>query len=361
MSINAKHAAVSPALVATTWLNRQLVSVIATVHRRLHRRLILTSSAIAFVAGVGVLALSSLVVDVEGHLGEIDAAVLAVAASVMTAAALYAVVRQRERWLLRAASTISRDNIDMWWVLGKLTELRDGETAGHNLRVTTYTLLLAEALDLPPEEIVRTTKGALLHDVGKLAVPDRILGKPGPLTPEERAEMAKHVRFGLEIVSQSEILHEAAAVVGSHHERYDGKGYPLGLRGEAIPREARLFALVDVFDALTSARVYKAAFSVEEALATMAGGRGSHFDPALFDRFREMAPDLARRLPDDEAALTSLLMDRLLPYLERVVHVAPMFEAMDSAPTVRIDKDPGPAIEAAVTEIFTEFPNGKGK
>lgn len=329
MSIDAKQAGVSPALVATTWLNRQLVSVIATVHRRLHRRLMLTSSAVASMAGVGVFAFSSSGAGAGGHLGAIGVAVQAVAVSAMTAAALYAVLRQRERWLLQAASTISRDNIDMWWVLGKLTELRGGETAGHNLRVTTYTLLFAEALDLPPEDIVRATKGALLHDVGKLAVPDCILGKPGPLTLDERAEMAKHVRFGLEIVSQSEILHEAAPVVGGHHEHYDGTGYPLGLRGEAIPREARLFALVDVFDALTSARVYKPAFGIEEALATMAGGRGSHFDPALFDRFKEMAPDLARRLPRDDAALTALLMDRLLPYLERAMHVAPMFEAMD--------------------------------
>lgn len=331
MLINAKHSDDSPALVATMWLNRQLHSVISTINRRLHKRLILTSSAIAAVAGVGVLALTPQTGG-GGFPGAIDAAVLAVVVSVMTAAVLYAVVRQREPWLLHAASTISRDNIDLWWVLGKLTELRDGETAGHNVRVTIYTLLFAEALGLPPQEIVRTTKGALLHDVGKLAVPDRILGKPGPLTPEERAEMSRHVRFGLEIVSQSQILHEAATVVGGHHERYDGKGYPLGLQGEAIPREARLFALVDVFDALTSARVYKPAFDIEEALATMADGRGSHFDPTLFDRFKEVVPDLARRLPSDEAALTALLMNRLLPYLERLINVAPMIEAMAKGP-----------------------------
>lgn len=319
MSIHAKHPVVSPALVATTWLNRQLVSVISKVHQRLHRRLVVTSSAIASMAGIGVLAFSPPGAWGGGHPGAIDAAVLAAAVSVMTAAALYAVLRQNEPWLLRAASTISHDNIDLLLLLGKLTELRNGETAGHNLRVTTYTLLFAEALCLPPEEIARNTKGALLHDIGKLAMPDRILGKPGPLTPEERAEMEKHVAYGLEIVAQSHFLQEAAPVVGGHHERHDGTGYPSGLKGESIPHEARLFALVDVFDALTSPRVYKPAFGVEEALATMADGRGSHFDPALFDRFKEMAPDLARRLPADEAELTSLLMDRLLPYLDRLV------------------------------------------
>lgn len=326
MSINAKHSAASSALLATTWLNRQLGSVIAKGHRRLHRRLVLASSAIASMAGIGVLALSPSGAWGGGHTGAIHAALLAVAVSVISAALLYAVLRQSEPWLLRAASTITHDNIDLLSLLGKLTELSSGETAGHNMRVTTYTLLFAEALGLPPKEIVHATKGALLHDVGKLAVPDRILGKPGPLTPKERAEMEQHVGYGLEIVSQSHFLREAASVVGAHHERYDGTGYPLGLKGEAIPREGRLFALVDVFDALTSARVYKPALGIEEALATMAAGRGSHFDPALFDRFKELAPDLARQLPEDEAALTALLMDRLLPYLERLVRLEPALD-----------------------------------
>jgi putative nucleotidyltransferase with HDIG domain len=332
MPSNVNHPAASPSHVAAAWLNRQLVSVIGTVHRRLHRRLVSASSAIASMAGMGVLALSPSG-EGGGYLGASDAAVLAVAVSVMTAVALYAVLRQGEPWLLQAASTISHDNIDLLSLLGKLTELRDGETAGHNLRVTTYTLLFAEALGLGPDEIVRTTKGALLHDIGKLAVPDRILGKPGRLTPAERAEMEKHVGYGLEIVSQSHFLREAAIVVGGHHEQYDGTGYPLGLKGEAIPREARLFALVDVFDALTSARVYKPALCVEEALAIMAADRGSHFDPAMFDRFKEMAPSLVQQLPKDEAALTTLLMDRLLPYLDRVVCVSPNSEHSQGAET----------------------------
>jgi putative nucleotidyltransferase with HDIG domain len=276
MSINGKQSDVSPAAAASSWLNRRLVTVLAISHRRMRRRVMLTSSAIAVLSGVGAFAFFSLGIGGDRHLADaLDAAVLAATVSVLSAAALYPALHLGEHWLIRVASAISRDNIDLLSSLGRLTELRDGEMAGHNLRVTTYTLLFAETLELPPEEIVRTTKGALLHDVGKLAISDRILGKPGPLTLEERAEMAKHVRYGLEIVSQSQILQEAAPVVGAHHEHYDGKGYPLGLRGEAIPREARLFALVDVFDALTSSRVYKPAFSVEEAVAKMAGGRGS--------------------------------------------------------------------------------------
>lgn len=311
----------SPSAIAASWADRQLVSVLANVRQRLRMRVILAASASALVLTIGAYALSSIgsSSDAWQMPGAISAALMALGASVMTAVGLYPVLRSRDNWLLRAIATITHDNIGLLSVLGKLTELRNGETAGHNLRVTLHTLLFGEALGLAPEEIVRTVKGALLHDVGKLAVPDHILGKPGRLTPEEREEMAKHVRYGLEIISQSNVLLEASPVVGGHHEQYDGKGYPLGLRGEAIPREARLFALVDVFDALTSTRVYKPAYSTEEALAIMAEGRGSHFDQALFDRFVALAPDLAERVPRDEPALATLLMERLLPYFELLV------------------------------------------
>lgn len=337
MSPNAKPPVHSPSAIASHWLDRQLAPVLAAVRRRLRRHVIATSTATAFASGIGAFSVASLANTDAWHLpGAVGAAALAAATALAGAAALYPVLRQRERWLLRAVATNTHDNIDLLAVLGKLTELRSGETAGHNLRVTLYTLLFAEALELQPTEIVRTVKGALLHDVGKLAVPDRILGKPGRLTADERVEMNKHVRFGLEIIGQSHVLHDAALVVGAHHERYDGQGYPLGLKGGAIPHEARLFALVDVFDALTSPRVYKPAFSVEDALATMAAGRGSHFDPALFDRFADLAPDFARRLPRDEPALAALLMERLFPYFELFVLGRAMPAAMmaQPAPTV---------------------------
>jgi HD-GYP domain-containing protein (c-di-GMP phosphodiesterase class II) len=332
MSPIAERPGLSPSAIASSWLDHQLVSVLSNVRQRLRMHVFLTSSGTALISGIGAFSISAMGSSIgTWHTpGAVNATVLAVAASIMTAAALYPVLHQRERWLHRAISTITHDNIDLLSVLGKVTELRNGETAGHNLRVTLYTLLFAEALDLPPEEIVRSVKGALLHDVGKLAVPDRILGKPGPLALDERAEMAKHVRYGLEIIWQSHVLQDAAPVVGAHHEHYDGQGYPLGLKGEAIPREARLFALVDVFDALTSSRVYKAAFSVEEALTTMAAGRGTHFDPTLFDRFVAHAPDLARSLPKDEPALAALLMERLLPYFELFVLGRAMLASPDA-------------------------------
>lgn len=312
----------SPAAVATSWLHRRLSSAIEAAHRRSRRRVTAMALAIAATSGGGTFWYSALTGAGLGA-GAFREAVLAMVVSLLTAGALFPVLRLRNRLLLQAASTISHDNIDLLSVLGKLTELRDGETAGHNLRVTAYTLLFAEALEFLPDEIVRATKGALLHDVGKLVVPDRILQKPGPLTPGERAEMAEHVRYGLEIVSQSNSLQEATPIVAGHHEHYDGTGYPLGLKAEDIPREARLFALVDVFDALTSPRVYKPAYSVEQALATMTDGRGTHFDPVMFDRFAQLAPDFVVQLPKDETGLTQLLMDRLLPYLDHIVHLEP--------------------------------------
>ena len=304
--------------VAHGWLDRQMTAVLTSLRRRQRKRALLTLAGAAALLGLVTFCVLSLDRDIGAWHRPIAVygALLVIGASTITAAALYPIWRQMDHWLMMAASAITRDNIDFLSVLGKLTELRNGETAGHNLRVTLYTLMFAEALKLPPQEITRILKGALLHDIGKLAVADHILSRPGPLTPVERAEMAKHVDYGLEIIQQSHVLQAAARVVGAHHERYDGQGYPLGLRGEAIPYEARLFALVDVFDALTSQRVYKPAFSIETALATMAEGRGSHFDPTLFDRFVEHVHDFAQQLPRDDSALTTLLMQRLRPYFE---------------------------------------------
>jgi len=318
MSSSDQASGASRTAIVSGWQDRQLAVVLTNLRQRQRRHALLTLAGTAFLLGLGTFFVLSLGSGVNAWHTSIAVygALLAVTASVMTAAVLYPAWRQVEHWLMRAASAITHDNIDFFSVLGKLTELRNGETAGHNLRVTLYTLMFAEALKLPSQEVARIVKGAMLHDVGKLAVPDRVLGRPGPLTPAERAEMVKHVDYGMEIIQQSHVLQAAAPVVGAHHERYDGQGYPLGLKDTAIPYEARLFALVDVFDALTSPRVYKPAFNIGSALATMAEGRGSHFDPALFDRFVEHAHDFAHSLPQDESALATLLMERLGPYFE---------------------------------------------
>jgi putative nucleotidyltransferase with HDIG domain len=253
----------------------------------------------------------------------VEAGAVAATAVFLAAALLYFLAHRYRGWLFHTTSLVARQSVDLFMVLGKLTELRDRETASHTLRVALYALMFAEALDLPASTLVRVVKGALLHDIGKIAIPDHILNKPGPLTAEERATMQTHVERGLSVVAQSSVLADAAPVVAAHHERYDGEGYPLALSGEIVPYEARLFALADVFDALTSRRPYKRALLVEETLVLMASERGSRFDPVLFDRFFQLAPGFAAQMPQQAETLRALLMQRLQPYLDRFIFVEP--------------------------------------
>jgi putative nucleotidyltransferase with HDIG domain len=252
----------------------------------------------------------------HGLRGAFFVAAVATLASTITIIGLYPILRESEHHLAKTVSIAARANIELLSLLGRLTELRGGDTGGHTLRVTVYTMLFAEALQLPRATLVRAVKGAMLHDVGKLVTPDSVIDKPGFLTREERAAMERHVLRGLEIINQSQFLSAAADVVKFHHEHQDGSGYPHGLQGQYIPVEARLFALVDVFDALTSSRVYKPALTATEALRVMAEERGSHFDSHLFDRFVEIAPYFERSLPREEGALAATLLERLTPYLD---------------------------------------------
>lgn len=187
-------------------------------------------------------------------------------------------------------------NIDILTVLGSAIAKRDSDTHAHNYRVTVLAIRLAEAMGFGADEIRRLVKGAFLHDVGKIAIPDRILLKPGKLDAEEFAEMKTHVVHGLDILRSSAWLADAADVVGGHHEKFDGTGYPAGLAGEAIPPSARVFAIADVFDALTSRRPYKEPMPFAQAMAILHDGAGRHFDPAMLARFSGIAEDLHARL-----------------------------------------------------------------
>jgi putative two-component system response regulator len=171
--------------------------------------------------------------------------------------------------------------------LGIAAECRDGQTAAHLDRVGQYCVVLARALGLPPEEVDILRHASPMHDVGKIGTPDAILLKPGPLTPDERAVMQQHTLIGANILrdASSEILQSAETIVLSHHERWDGRGYPNGLAGEAIPLYGRICAVADVFDALTTRRPYKDALSNETALEILRAGRGAQFDPRLIDLF----------------------------------------------------------------------------
>lgn len=169
-------------------------------------------------------------------------------------------------------------------------EARDAYTGKHAERVSAYGMEIAKVLDAPFSEDPEVEFGFLLHDVGKVAVPDSILWKPEPLTTEERALMERHPIVGWEILSEIDFLGEAKLVVRHHHERWDGAGYPDGLAGETIPLAARVFAVADVLDALTTLRPYRQPSSLAEARDMIAESSGTQFDPEVVDAFLEIEP-----------------------------------------------------------------------
>ena len=170
-------------------------------------------------------------------------------------------------------------------------DLRDKETEGHTRRVTELTLKVARAMGMNESQLTHIRRGALLHDIGKLGIPDQILFKPGKLTPEEWETMQKHPEYAYEMLSSIQYLKPALPIPYFHHEKWDGSGYPLGLRGEQIPLEARIFSVIDVWDALLSDRPYRKAWTVERTLEHIRALAGSHFDPVVVDCFmRIMKP-----------------------------------------------------------------------
>ena len=167
-------------------------------------------------------------------------------------------------------------------------DLRDKETEGHTLRVTDMTMKLARAFELSDAELAQVRWGALLHDIGKMGIPDMILLKPGSLTDEEWVIMKKHPDLAYELLSPIHYLHSALDIPYCHHEKWDGTGYPRGLKGKQIPLTARIFAIVDVWDALSSDRPYRAAWSKEKVHEHIKSLAGTHFDPQVVDAFLEM-------------------------------------------------------------------------
>jgi putative nucleotidyltransferase with HDIG domain len=166
-------------------------------------------------------------------------------------------------------------------------DLRDEETEGHTLRVTEITVKLARAFGLSEAELVQVRWGALLHDIGKMGVPDGILLKPGPLTDEEWVAMKKHPDFAYEMLAPIRYLRLALDIPYCHHEKWDGSGYPRGLKGDRIPLVARIFAVVDVWDALSSDRPYRAAWAEEKVREHIRAASGTHFDPQVVEIFMQ--------------------------------------------------------------------------
>jgi putative two-component system response regulator len=178
--------------------------------------------------------------------------------------------------------------------LARLVEFRDEETGHHVQRMSAYCEILARQIGLPEQQCELIRLASQLHDVGKVAIPDNILLKRGKLTPEEFEIIKGHVETGYRMLagSASEVVQVGAIITRSHHEHWDGSGYPDGLAGDAIPREGRIAAVADVFDALTSDRVYRSAFPLKAAIEIMQANRGSHFEPALLDAFMASLPEV---------------------------------------------------------------------
>jgi Cu+-exporting ATPase len=227
---------------------------------------------------------------------------------------MYPIVLILNQGLIKLSGDLLKGNLELMNVLGCAIAERDAATNRHNYRVTYYALRLGEALGLSREKIHDLIAGAFLHDVGKIGIRDPILLKPGKLTPEEFEVMKTHVPLGVDILSKSSWLSGARDVVEFHHERYDGSGYPLGLQGEAIPLNARIFAIADVFDALTTKRPYKEPWPVSDAIAMLERDSGSHFDPQLVRVFATIAPALYQEMCCIEAHQMEAMLQHRIAY-----------------------------------------------
>ncbi len=198
---------------------------------------------------------------------------------------LESLVAGRTEMLRKALTDLERSYDITLEALGDALDLKDAETEGHSKRVTAFTIAIARAMDLQQERVRVIARGAFLHDIGKMAIPDLILRKPGRLTAEEQAIMREHAYLGYQILRKIPFLQEAADIVYSHQERYDGSGYPRGLRGDQIPLGARIFAIADTFDAMTSDRPYRAAQSIASGRREIERQSGKQFDPEIVKVF----------------------------------------------------------------------------
>ena len=221
---------------------------------------------------------------------------------------LYPLILYLNRQLISFSNDLFKANIELMEVMGSAIAKRDNTTDSHNYRVTLYALRFAEALKLAPLEMSNLIAGSFLHDVGKIGIEDNILRKNAKLDKQEFLRMKEHVLIGIDIIAKADWLHGAREVVEFHHEKYDGSGYMRGLAGEQIPVNARIFAIVDVFDALCSERPYKEAMRLEQVIEIMTEQRGKHFDPKLLDKFIGLAPTLHKQIGQaDYMHLTRML------------------------------------------------------
>lgn len=241
--------------------------------------------------------------------------ILVVITLLVCSAVLYPVILQLNQRLYKFSRRMLHANLELLEVLGNAIAVRDETTNSHNYRVVLYAVRIGEAINLDGPTMRSLIAGSFLHDVGKIGIRDDVLRKPHELTDEETSHMKGHVSLGLEIVGKTEWLAGARDVIEYHHEKFDGNGYPHGLKGEDIPVIARIFAIADVFDALATERPYKEAFSFEEAMAVIKEKSGSHFDPRLVAVFEQIAvAEYARISTAEEPKLEKFLRKAIDQY-----------------------------------------------
>lgn len=208
---------------------------------------------------------------------------------VVTTAVILFILMQRDFRKINQSQQVLKDSYHATlegWV--QALHLRDEETQEHTQRVIEDCIKLAKAMKVDEKSLIHIRRGALLHDIGKLGISDDILMKPGALTPEERKIIELHPVFARDLIREIEFLQPALAIPYCHHEKWDGSGYPQGLQGEDIPLEARIFAVIDVWDALTSDRPYRDAWTDEEAERYILEQSGKHFDPQVVETWRDV-------------------------------------------------------------------------
>lgn len=239
----------------------------------------------------------------EIRTGAWRAAIMGLLIVIATVVVIYPVVRIMADRLSLLSQSLLESNLETLQVLGSAIAKKDSDTNAHNFRVTIISVRLAEKVGLSTREIRALIKGAFLHDIGKIGIADDILLKPGKLDDKEYEIMKTHVTHGTEIISRSNWLTDSRDVVHHHHEQIAGSGYPDALKGENIPVNARIFAIVDVFDALTASRPYKKPFSYEMAMDILNQSKGSHFDSDLLEAFTEISEEIYANLANREEGL----------------------------------------------------------
>jgi CHASE2 domain-containing sensor protein len=304
-----------PLSTAPVWLDGLLILLAAVAVPLLALRTRPVFAALAAPAiGVGYVAAAELVFEngvVLAQAGPLAALVLASVATVAVSHMLESVERQRiavvndmlEDQVRARTKALRETELEIIQRLGQAVESRDEETGDHIERIAALSHRLALAAGMSEDEAELLRRASAMHDVGKIAIPDRILRKPGPLTPEERRIMQRHAEVGGDLLanSRSPVVQLGEVIARTHHERWDGSGYPAGLAGEAIPLPGRITAVCDVFDALVSPRPYKEGWSLEAALEEIRAQSGHHFDPRLAELFiglvvaqpAQMAPEPA--------------------------------------------------------------------